>query len=418
MKAILLLLSAYLLCAPVQAQDYIDDPYLYYRIGGARAISQPATTNRIQFGSTSGLSGFACGNFNPLNDIESMLGGIGDSLPSLQALPTDMLSNLPGQLLCRAQPSLCQLTQHYSVRAEDIWRFSINACEDAQAEGKGANNDWLKLGQAQEWQRQALAGANADEARRAVADEEDPCVTWIGGRRAGCPGRPPIRPVRDTVTAGWCVVNGEPADCTSTGGNKTKSYAVEIWETPQEASIFAADIVGDVEITDGGTPDTYTPTGLQALVKKETEEVAEALNEVVRSPGYGTDETREKLDSPAVQVNTELINALRHLEGAEIYTQRIAEEIALARILDKALLVRRLLIKGLSEPNIQLAGAGKEDVTEAIKRLDAEIDRIVFEFKTRRAIVGETSIELLQAYARVRTPSVQPVPYAPHRLPN
>ena len=177
-------------------------------------------------------------------------------------------------------------------------------------------------------------------------------------------------------------------------------------------------MVGDSEITDGGTPDTYTPTGLQALVEKETKEVIEALTEVVNSPGYGTVETRKKLESPAVQVNTELINALRNLEGSAIYSHRIAEEIALARILDKALLVRRLLIKGLSEPNIQISGPARDDVSEAIKRLDAEIDRIVFEFKTRRAIVGETAIELLQAAARVRTPSTQPIPYFPNRLPN
>ena len=417
MKWRLFLLGLSMLGNAVHAQIYHDDPYLYYRVGGGRAIAEPATTNRIQFGSSSGLSGFSCGNFNPLQDIESMLGGlggVGNSLPHLQSLPTGMLSNLPGQLLCRAQPSLCQLTQHYSVRAEDTWRFAINSCEDAQSAGGLADNEWLKYGQAQEWQRQAAAGADAAEARRAVANEDDPCVTWVEGQRAGCPGRPAIRPVRDTVTAGWCVVNEQPADCS--GGSGT--YAAEVWETPQEASEFAADIVGDEEIADGGTPSTHTPTGLQAMVEIETEIVTEALIEVVQNTGYGTAETKKKLESPSVQVNTELINALRNLEGSSIYTHRIAEEIALARVLDKALLVRRLMIKGLSEPNINRAGPATDAVNEALARLEAEIDRLVFEFRTRRAIVANTSLELLQAYARARTPSAQPSPYYPNRLPN
>ena len=413
--SILILIASAALNVAVNAQDYFDDPYLYYRVGGARSVAQPATTQPIQFSSNSALSGFSCGSFNPLQDIRSMLGGIGDSLVDLQSLPTQMLSAMPGQILCRAQPSLCQLTQHYSVRAEDAWRFSVGSCEDALATGGLANSEWMKYGQAQEWQRQAAAGATADEAYRAVSQTEDPCVTWVEGKRAGCPGNPAIRPVRDTVTAGWCVVNDQPADCSSGGAD---TYATKNWETPQDAASFAADIVGDIEINDGGTPRTHTPLGLQAMVEAETEKVTEVLLVVVANPGYGTAQTTEQLASPAVQVSTELINALRQVDENSIYAHRIAEEIALARVLDKALLARRLLIKGLMEPNIQASDTAKIAVAEAIERLDAEIDRLIFEFQTRRAIVADTSVELLQAAARARSPSTQPFQHFPHRLPN
>ena len=43
-------LSIFIAANPASGQ-YIEDPYLYYSIGGGRAISPPATQSRIQFGS-------------------------------------------------------------------------------------------------------------------------------------------------------------------------------------------------------------------------------------------------------------------------------------------------------------------------------------------------------------------------------
>ena len=100
------------------------------------------------------------------------------------------------------------------------------------------------------------------------------------------------------------------------------------------------------------------------------------------------------------------------------YTRsRVAEEIALARVIDKALLARRLLLTGQSEPYIQSAEPGSETIDKAVSRLEEEIDRVVFEFRTRRAIVSGTSVELLNAYARKRTPISSGYQFSPSRLP-
>ena len=138
----IVVLTSFIAAHPASGQ-YVEDPYLYYSVGGGRAISPPASESRIQFGSNVGISGFSCGNFDPKLDVSSMLGGIGDTLADLKSIPTAITSALPGQILCRAQPSLCNLMQHYSVRAEDAWRFSVDACENILSES--TDQPWIKF---------------------------------------------------------------------------------------------------------------------------------------------------------------------------------------------------------------------------------------------------------------------------------
>ena len=410
----IVVLYTFLVAHPASGQ-YIEDPYLYYSVGGGRAISPPATESRIQFGSNVGISGFSCGNFDPKLDVSSMLGGIGNTLADLKSIPSAITSALPGQILCRAQPSLCNLMQHYSVRAEDAWRFSVDACENILSES--TDQPWIKFAKAQEWERQASAGTDATTAHRRVSETEDPCITWVNGELAGCPGHPALRPVMDSTRAGWCATNGQPPDCRNAGGSNTR--ASQTWSTPDAAAEWVADVVGDVIVTNSGSQASasHASSGLQPKISDEAKTILETLNSVLATREYPTRDQQEILSSPAAGVNTHLINALREVDENGIYAVRVAEEIALARVIDKALLARRLLLTGQSEPYIQSAEPGSETIDKAVSRLEEEIDRVVFEFRTRRAIVSGTSVELLNAYARKRVPASSGYQFSPSRLP-
>ena len=350
-----------------QAQQSHDDPYLYYRVDGYRAVPPPANTqSTLNFG-TSGLAGFSCSNFDPKSAVQNMLGGLTDSnlsgLVDLQSIPSQLLSQMPGQILCRAQPTLCQLSQHYSVRAEDSFRFSMDLCSQTTAAAGGTQSDWMQIAKAQEWQRQAQRGASASEASKAVAEEDDPCITWVGGKTAGCSGHPPIKPLRDAVKAGWCVVHQQDAACSGATGSASDTHAGSIWPEPEDAALFVADIVGDSEIKNNTVAGSRTPIGLQSMVKSESKKkIADTLTAIVDSGGFATTRQMKQIESPAVRVDRALIVALRIVDEQRIYVHRIAEEIALSRVLNKALLARRLLIKGMREPNIQGTEPAAEDV--------------------------------------------------------
>ena len=393
--------------------QYYEDPYLYYSVGGGRATTPTIIDPSTRFGLRASASGFACGNFDPKLDIRSMLGGISKTMPDLGSLKSSLTGALPGQILCRAQPSLCQLMQHYTVRAEDQWRFSIDSCELLQqtsAGGLNASSDWQALGKAQTWQRLAQTGeSDAVSIHQKVSAETDPCVTWVEGNEAGCPGKPSIKPVRDAVRAGWCASNSLPADCDTTiettGEVRT---AASTWSSPKGAARFTADIVGDSEIIDGGTPSSHVASGLQPKVEEEKQEVLATLQEVLASGNFPDRLQAEKLRAPSVSVNYQLILALREVDQHGIYTERLAEEIALARVVEQALQARRLLLTGATEPNIQNSGPANEALITAIGRLEQEIDRIVFDYRMRRSLVSNTSVAILEAYDRTRLPTVAP----------
>ena len=406
MKKALITMALIALSAPAQAQ-YFGDAYLYYSVGGA-AISSPATSTKIRFGSGS-RSGFACGNFDPKIDITGILGSLGNTMPTLQSLAPALIGAMPGNILCRALPSLCQLMQHYTVRSEDAWRFSIDSCEAMQTAAIGEENPvsgWQTYGRAQEWARQEQSGVDATTAHRRVAETEDPCVTWVEGNLAGCPGNPPIRPVHDAARAGWCAMHGMPADCNERTSQETPASVT--WPGPDEAAQEIAEIVGDSEITHGGAPAGTPAAGLHLQVEEQSTEIHNILVTVLSSGGYPDAEQRKNLESSSLKITKQVIDALREVDNYGIYSRRLAAEIALSRVIDLALLARRVLITGQSEPNIAAAGPANETIDKAVERLEEEIDRLVFEYRVRRSLVSGTAIELLNADRRAGTPSSIP----------
>lgn len=408
---------------PSASAQYVESDELYYRIGGTLSVSRPVTLDPVNFGRGALLDGFSCGAFNPKLDVNSMLGNLTGSTPGfagladLGSIPTGITAALPGNILCRAQPVLCQLTQHYSVRSEDAWRHSVNACD--LIFGNQPSTAWQRHAKAEEWQRQFRRGASATQAHREVEETGDPCITWVNGRLAGCPGKPPLMPVRDTVTAGWCVVNGQPADCRTASGS---TRATETWSTSQEAADWVADVVGDVGIQSSGTPPTTTGTGLQPKIEKEKNRILETLQEIyTTAPQLAIKKPQQEvMFHPAGNIQPNVVRALYDFDKETIglYADRIATEAATARVIDQALLAHRLMLTGQSEPNIATTDPAKEEIQTAIDRLEKEIDRLAWEFQIRRAIVADTSLELMRAHAISRNPATGiPRQGYPDRIP-
>lgn len=392
--------------------QYVESEELYYRIGGAISVSAPITLEPVNFAGTR-FDGFSCGAFNPKLDVSSMLRRLTGtstgfaSLADLGSIPTGITAALPGGILCRAQPVLCQLTQHYSVRSEDAWRHSVNACD--LIFGSQPSTAWQRHAKSEEWQRQFRSGASATQAHRQVEETDDPCITWVGGQLAGCPGKPPLRPVRDTVSAGWCVVNGQPVECTSTSRS---TRASDTWATPQEAADWVADVVGDVGIQSSGTPPTTTATGLQPKIEEEKNRILETLQEIyATAPRLAINpQQQEVMFHPAGSIQPKVVHALYKFDDGVIglYADRVATEAATGRVIDQALLAHRLLLTGQSEPNIATTDPAKEEIHTAIDRFEREIDRLAWEFQIRRTIVADTSIDLLHAHELSRIPTNVP----------
>jgi len=89
------------------------------------------------------------------------------------------------------------------------------------------------------------------------------------------------------------------------------------------------------------------------------------------------------------------IEAIRADEERDLIVQRLAGEIALARTLEQALLVRRMLQAGKREPNIASIGPAQDALKISLEDLTTEIDGLLYELNVRQAITSNTAQKLL-----------------------
>ena len=394
------------------AEESITNFPLYYSLGGTKATSSAASDDsslnwlRTKTNLTSGV----CGSFSPSFDIQDMLSNqLNDTLTSLGAIPQTVTSALPGYILCRAKPGMCQLLQHYVVRAEKKWDISVKSCEETMtdlADGNDPFQDLMKISRVQAWQEQATLGSSATVAKR-HADNADGCIDWIAGNKSGCKGSDPIWLLTDTTEAGWCLLLKQDPGCrgmTGKGPPGDGSYLQQVWQTPDLASRWITDVLGDYRMHSGESSSTVSGTGLLPKVDEETELVHAKLTEVVYSGIPPTNAEMEQLKSDRISLSPELIVALRDLPDRKFLITRLASEIALARIVERAFLARRLLLSGLMEPNIQNSGTVSETVHKQIDILEREIERLTFEMHISKRLVSDTILSVLGAHETFTTP--------------
>jgi hypothetical protein len=82
-----------------------------------------------------------------------------------------------------------------------------------------------------------------------------------------------------------------------------------------------------------------------------------------------------------------------------VIISKLASESAMARVLEKAMLMRRLLLSGMREPNVANSPAPKH-ILETLSILDQEIENVLFEKRIRTELVSSTANLLLQTQAK------------------
>ncbi len=397
----------------VRGEDSIANIPLYYSLGGSKATNSPASdSSRLRLMRTNlGRPSTICGSFNPSFDIQEMLSDqLNDTLTTLSSIPQTITSALPGYILCRAKPGLCQLLQHYVVRAENKWNLSVKSCEESMqdlADGNDPFQDLVKVSKIQEWQKQAVLGSSATEAKR-KADNADGCVVWVGGKTSGCSGKEPIWLTQDTTKAGWCLLLNQESNCTNAPSRTNfakESILQKTWSTPDAASDWITDVIGDYRVQAGENSSTVPGTGLLPKIDEEAVQVQADLTSLVYSAVPPHESDMENLRTNQVSLSASLIDALRDLPDREFLIARISNEIALSRIVDRAFLARRLLLSGLMEPNIQSTGTAPETIHKQIEVLEREIERVTFEMQISRRLVSDTILNVLGAHRTFMTPA-------------
>ena len=368
---------------------------LYYTLGGGAAVppSPGGETLRLKLlPDIQAGAGYSCGTFDFRLQIEQILQQLEDQLLTLKSLPQQYLLALPGGLFCRAFPGACQLMQYYTARAGEAYELSLRSCREIEQDivRRGPVAPWVQVAKSKEWSRQAQRQTSAVTAQRAAEGAGDQGLVWVGGARAGGLGQPLIRPVYDSARAGWCMLNREAVDCRESAED---TQLRRLFASPQEAGAWLVDVVGELAVSTAAN--TASPTvpghGLLPLIEAEKERILPILRRMVKTdPVLLQEEEFAELSSSHLVMHREIIDGLQAKPDAGWRVERLASELATARVVEKAFVARSVLMTGRQEPNVAALDPAQTALTSAFDRLNHQISFVLEEVRSSHRLAAQT----------------------------
>jgi integrating conjugative element protein (TIGR03755 family) len=190
--------------------------------------------------------------------------------------------------------------------------------------------------------------------------------------------------VSEVTKAGFNLLNNRSAADTSTiaPNDCNSGMLCGTWRSPDEAAAFANRVLGEVQQQTCETCTKSTTTagvGLTPLIQEEYEAKLEALHELISGSKPPSTENLNLAGTRGV------ITALRDEPDQEILAQRLASEIAVTSVLEKALLLQRALLAGNKEPNVAANEIATVAVNTERQSLQQEITNLKTELELRRS---------------------------------
>jgi len=377
------------------------------------------------------------GNFNPVFSIKQTLNNIADEVKSkllgIGTAITSTISALPGYIFCRANPLGCQLHENYTIRAEKKASVAVKYFEDMErelADSRGQLEGWF---QAAKSNRLITAIKNAptysgnkdleeivDKVREFKGKEG---LKWIGGTFAGGNSQEPIRPIADTVRAGFNYLLGRAA---TTRSSATGSDPIlDVWDSPEEAAKWVADVVGenrpdidnkkrlssgvysagsdDGDSGQGGEDVIVTQNflnsdmstaamGLAPKVKKERLAIYTKISDLVNS---GTTPTTAQLTqlmgkSTTTTLPKDIFFQLRNSKMQKELIAKLSDDIAVSNVIHYAMLGRRMLLAGRQDPHIGSYDIAIKEIDRKVMAIEKEIEFLIFEKKVNSTLLSST----------------------------
>jgi integrating conjugative element protein (TIGR03755 family) len=391
---------------------------LYYHLGGsdAAALAPNPAGLRLHLGlGGGGRFNYSCGKFDVQTSMQQTIDGLKNLDDVVMNAIKAAIAALPMYILQRAQPGLYELVQTYLQKARDLVNMSFESCEQMETQirdGKNPYDKYVTMAMGEQWKEKASSGGDVVTAKQTVqTDSGSGGMTWIFGGKQGGKGQEPIRIVKDLVKGAYNLTMMQPTTASATAGyTGTGARLAKAFPTPQAASEFAVDAVGDLQIAtcDQPTcPAKGTETGI-GLSKKFEDEIPIAQTQLgtVLGASVPSASDLEAASAPGVLVTRDLVDAIRSLPKPEqaIAYSRLSQEIALARTVDRALLVRQMLMTGKTIP-----AASSDNVTEPVnvklEEVNKAIDSLMYEARVRKELISSSAGTLLQTYQAARASS-------------
>ena len=369
----------------------------------------------LQLGVSGGITGFnACSKFSPKASVKLMFDELENALITLNNIPSAILSSLPGYIVCRAKPGLCQLLQDYTARLEAQYKLHIKSCEDvikAATNRENPYSDWITVSQAQQWRDGDASKKSTLTMYKDIVAKRDNGVIWINGERAGGKNQKQIQPLRHTSAAGWCIVQGKSPACKE---GDPRSIYTRSWQTPEAFKAWVASVLGDIGLwvyQGAPPPQSVSGYGLEPIVQQYETDIALKLKQVLgKSKSNVTQDDLDALSTRDSKMTIKLLEALENHNERLWLESNLVSRIALGKTIDKALLTMKVLYSGRQDPIVRDLSPARDFVDEALERLEKEIDLLLYDVKTRNQLLGDFGKYVLSKHL-IKFPKTKPMPF-------
>ncbi|MCO2105902.1 integrating conjugative element protein, partial [Pseudomonas aeruginosa] len=324
-----------------------------YSIGGGNAVSMGRAAGMRSLGVGVGWnSNLICGDMSIQTTLKNQLNGITNGFQQIMSSviqsATSAVASLPALIIQRADPGLYNLLTNGVLQARldfDRSKLTCRAMAEKMAETAGGQLGWSQMAEGLAL-RDAVSSTDAVSAiEQAETRRGNDGVPWVGGSNAGGSGQPAIKVVGDVTRAGYNLVNGRGVtDTSSIAPASCASLSCQTWTSSQAAVEWATRVLGEKEqrTCDACTKTETTPgVGLTPLIQEEYDAKLQALQDLVTKAKNTTPENLREAGSASLPITRGVIEALRDEPDQHLLSQRLASEVALASVLEKALLLQR-----------------------------------------------------------------------------
>lgn len=395
LKTLTLLVSAMLISYPAMAGLTVDTTtsgstntdVLHYTLGGGPVISLPARAKHIdshELGVGWDMN-LQCGMLDPKLTVQNQLNGVTDGFQDMMG---DILTNatsavlsLPGYYLQKKDPGLYDLITNGVLQGKFDFDDARTSCEEmVSTMGEMTKEDaYSTLARAEAWTN-AVKSGDAVQAKEDVLDDMgDSGITWVGGAKYGGRNQPAINATTDATRVGFELLTDEEQ-------KEAHQGLYQYWDDEEAMSDWVTAVIGSQTIQTGmDKSQTESTPGIGLSQEVTTEGIAleselrQALLDDVETPHF-----------PRV-----LLDALKERQVDDNTLSRISSELALSHTIEKALYARRALLSGKYEVNIAQHGAAQDDITDAVHRLEDEIDMLRYEAQVRQDIGTRTALSVV-----------------------
>ena len=394
----------------LQTSGSVIGDEVMYSIGGGNAVSMSHAAGMHSIGVGVGWnSNLICGDMSISTTIRNQLNGLTNGFQNIMSSviqsATSAVASLPALIIQRADPGLYNLLTNGVLQARldyDRSKLTCRAMAEKMADMAGGQMGWNQIADGMAL-RQAVASTDAVSAiEQAEASRGNDGVPWVGGNNAGGAGQPSVKVVGDVTRAGYNLVNGRGVtDTSAISAASCNSLACQTWPSPQAAVEWATRVLGEREqrTCESCTKTATVPgVGLTPLIQEEYETKLQALQELIAGSRNTTIENLRTAGSTSLPITRGVIEALRDEPDQDILARRLASEVALSSVLEKALLLQRTLLTGKKEPNVAANQLAVDAVNHESDTLDREIINLKTELELRRELANNSPMAIIQRH--------------------